>query len=59
MSSDNAAIFKMTTCSLNNEEKAGKVLAIATYGDRGKIVCFQVDSMGQGQWIPATALWLI
>ncbi len=56
MSSDNAAIFKMTTCSLNHEEKTGKVLAIATYGDRGKIVCFQVDSMGQGQWIPATAL---
>ncbi|VXD23861.1 hypothetical protein PL8927_790037 [Planktothrix serta PCC 8927] len=56
MSSDNLAIFQMTTCSLNHEEKTGKVLAIATYGDRRKIVCFQVDSMDQGQWLPATAL---
>ncbi len=56
MSSDNSAIFKMTTCSLNHEEKTGKVLAITSYGDGRKIVCFQVDSMGQGQWIPTTAL---
>lgn len=56
VSSDNLAIFQMTTCSLNHEEKTGKVLAIATYGDRRKIVCFQVDSIGEGQWLPATAL---
>jgi hypothetical protein len=56
MSSDNLAIFQMTTCSMNNEEKTGKVLAITTYGDGRKTVCFQVDSIGQGQWIPVTAL---
>ncbi|SKB12116.1 hypothetical protein PL11201_30031 [Planktothrix sp. PCC 11201] len=56
MSSDNSAIFKMTTCSLNHEEKTGKVLAICTYGDGRKTVCFQVDSIGQGQWISVTAL---
>lgn len=56
MFSDNSAIFQMTTCSLNQEEKTGKVLAICTYGDGRKTVCFQVDSIGQGQWIPVTAL---
>lgn len=56
MSSNNLAIFQMTTFSLNQEEKTGKVLAICTYGDGRKTVCFQVDGIGQGQWIPVTAL---